>query len=99
MDEFQLPREDTSNGKRYSCPCCGHFTLTEEPTGRDAICPVCYWQDDYVQFHDPSYWGGANEPSLNDARRNFHAFGASERRFISRVRPPKLDELPPSPTQ
>ncbi len=37
---------------RYACPCCGYLTLTEKPPGTFAICPVCFWEDDEVQFKD-----------------------------------------------
>jgi len=79
---------------RSPCPCCGYRTLDEEPPGTFEICPVCYWEDDLVQFRDPDYRGGANEESLNEARRNFKAFGASEERVKDRVRAPLPDELP-----
>ena len=35
---------------RYACPCCGFLTLDEAPPGTFAICPVCFWEDDDVQF-------------------------------------------------
>ena len=41
------------------------------------ICPICFWEDDGVQFADPDYEGGANEESLNAARANFRSLGAS----------------------
>ena len=77
----------------YKCPCCGYYTIGEKPPGTYEICPVCFWEDDHVQFNDPNYSGGANELSLNASRKNFKQFGASEKRFISNVRPPEEDEL------
>ena len=79
---------------RWACPCCGNRTLSEEPPGSYDICPVCWWEDDAVQFDDPDYAGGANVVSLNEARTNFREFGASERRFIRHVRPAKPEERP-----
>lgn len=49
-------------------------------------------EDDGVQLRDPHYAGGANEPSLRVARANFQLFGASERRFLGSVRPPRHEE-------
>jgi cysteine-rich CPCC protein len=79
---------------KYSCRCCGFLTLTEAPHGSYEICPVCFWEDDPVQDRDPEYAGGANVPSLNTARENFHAYGAVERRLLQYVRPPRDDERP-----
>src|SRR5947199_236274 len=75
-------------------PCCGYYTLDEEPPGTFLICPVCFWEDDNVQFSDHDYAGGANRVSLNEARKNFREFGASEKRVVKMVRPPQADEMP-----
>lgn len=79
---------------RYPCPCCGYLTLGEEPPGTFEICEICGWEDDRVQCHDPTYQGGANGPSLNEARNNFLLFGASCREDIKRVRAPRDNEIP-----
>jgi hypothetical protein len=81
-------------GNKYPCPCCGYLTLAQEPPGTFLLCPVCFWEDDSVQFKDPNYTGGANHPSLNQARKNFRTFGASEEMFIDKVRPPLPSEIP-----
>jgi anaerobic ribonucleoside-triphosphate reductase len=39
--------------------------------GSYEICPVCNWEDDPVQEEDPSYGGGANVMSLNEARKAY----------------------------
>jgi len=78
----------------HPCPCCGHLTLPEPPTGTYFICPVCFWEDDNVQFHDPDYEGGANRVSLNQARASYREHGVSELRFRANVRPPRPGELP-----
>jgi hypothetical protein len=80
--------------RRFPCPCCGFLTLDEEPPGTYAICPVCYWEDDQVQFRDPDYRGGANQLSLREAREHFRQFGACEPRVRPFVRPPRDDERP-----
>jgi hypothetical protein len=83
-----------SGEKRYPCVCCGYLTLSE-PGGSYEICHVCFWEADPVQNHDPSFAGGANKVSLREARRNYQKFGASERRLLRHVRPPRSDEYPP----
>ena len=81
---------------RYSCPCCGYLTLKEEPPGSYCICQVCFWEDDPIQSVDPSYRGGANTMSLDEARRNFERIGAIEERALKFVRSPRRDEYPPN---
>ena len=62
----------------FACPCCGFLTLTGKPPGTFEICPVCYWEDNKVQYDDPDVSGGANDVSLAQARKNFVSFGAVE---------------------
>jgi Cysteine-rich CPCC len=82
------------SGQRRACPCCGSLTL-ESDEGDYEICPVCFWEDDPVQLRDPTYEGGANAVSLEQARRNYRQHGASEQRFKDDVRPPTPEEQPP----
>jgi hypothetical protein len=77
---------------KFPCPCCGFKTFDESPPGTFDICPVCFWEDDNVQFYDPNYKGGANRVSLNEARNNFKNYGAKEVRCISYVRKPTPEE-------
>jgi hypothetical protein len=72
-------------GDVIPCPCCGHLTFDEGP-GSYAICPVCFWEDDLVQLRWPDWSGGANKPSLIEARATFARIGASEPRLASHVR-------------
>jgi Cysteine-rich CPCC len=85
---------DTAAGRRYPCPCCDFLTLVEPPTGTFAICPVCRWEDDNVQFEQIDYEGGANKVSLREARENFRLYAVSDRRRRSRVRDPLPEERP-----
>ncbi len=78
----------------YPCPCCGFLTIGEQSPGTFEICPVCDWEDDNVQSEDPDYAGGANKVSLNEARRNFAAFGAVSNEAVKRVRKPLSEEVP-----
>jgi hypothetical protein len=78
----------------YKCPCCGFLTLDEEPPGTFAICPVCFWEDDNLQFEDPDYKGGANEESLHEAQKKFREIGASSENYLKNVRKSRPDETP-----
>jgi hypothetical protein len=62
---------------RHACPCCGFFTLTQSPPGTYELCPVRWWEDDGVQLADAGRRGGANAPSLDEARDNYRRFGAA----------------------
>jgi len=75
-------------GQKYSCPCCGYLTLDEKPPGTYGICPVCFWEDDPVQFDDHDYAGGANVESLNQCKANFRLFGAARKEVLPFVRKP-----------
>jgi Cysteine-rich CPCC len=90
----QLAGHETSVGWRYACPCCDFLTLTEPPTGTFAICPVCRWEDDNIQFENIDYEGGANGVSLRQARKNFRQYAASDLRSLDRTRAPRPEELP-----
>lgn len=70
--------------KKYTCPCCGYKTLDEEH--EYDICPICFWQDDYLQFEDVDRCGGANNVSLRQAQHNYLKFGACEERCLESVR-------------
>ncbi|MDH6543671.1 CPCC family cysteine-rich protein [Streptomyces sp. SPB4] len=79
---------------RRPCPCCGHLVFDVEDgwPGSYAICPVCFWEDDPVQFRWPLRPGGANQWSLAEAQQNFRAYGACDQRGRRFVRPPADDE-------
>ena len=79
---------------RFPCPCCGYLTFLHEPDGTYEICPVCRWEDDPVQLNDPDFSGGANEPSLNQARENFRKLGAKHQDSVVFARAPTAEEKP-----
>lgn len=83
-----------SNMTAYSCPCCGNLTFGEPPPGTFDVCPVCFWEDDDVQYRDPQFRGGANKVSLCEARTNYASIGASSEEFVGQVRAPRPEELP-----
>ena len=80
------------NSENYKCPVCGFYTL-ESFFGSYDICPVCFWEEDGVQFDNPLVWGGANSASLIQARINYHEFGATSKRLLQYVRDPEPAEL------
>jgi hypothetical protein len=73
-----------------TCPCCGYKTIEEKHLYD--ICPICFWEDDIVQFEDPDFEGGANEVSLRQAQKNYIEFGACEKRVINHVRLPNEND-------
>ena len=77
-----------TRSEKYTCPCCGYKTLGEETPRSYEICPICFWEDDPVQFDDADYEGGANEVSLRQAQKNFVEFGACDKKVMAHVRKP-----------
>ena len=64
---------------KMPCPVCNSpsFDKSYFP-GSYLICNECGWEDDYVQYHDPEYEGGANDVSLNQARANYKLYKTSD---------------------
>jgi hypothetical protein len=91
LDENSVVR-GPEPGRRFACPCCRNLTLSER--GGWDICPVCFWEDDGQDDHDAAVVrGGPNGAlSLEEARRNYLAFGACDERSKVHVRPPLPDE-------
>jgi hypothetical protein len=60
------------------------------------ICAVCFWEDEGQDDHDAGeIRGGPNRDlSLTQARRNFAAYGASDRHRLHLVREPYPHEHP-----
>lgn len=77
----------------FACPCCGFLTRSSLEYGTFEICPICYWEDDPVQFADPDMVGGANSASLNRAQLNFKEFGANAKEDLKSVRLPTAAEI------
>lgn len=75
------------------CPCCNCKTLGER-SGYE-ICEVCGWEDDGQDddIADEVLGGPNGALSLTQARANYRQFGASARERLTRVRPPRPDEL------
>ncbi|WP_177730466.1 CPCC family cysteine-rich protein [Flavobacterium inviolabile] len=65
---------------KYKYPYCGFYTLNDKAHNTFQICPVCYREDDGVQFNNPYYERGANQVSLIQAKEIFKRFEAIENR-------------------
>ena len=59
-----------SNVFAFKCPVCGKYTFKNGP-GSYEICPVCGWEDDKAQYHDPTLSGGANRLSLKEYKEQY----------------------------
>lgn len=57
------------NEMKYKCPICGKAEFSSENSFE--ICNHCGWQNDGIQNEDPNFWGGANDLSLKDYRKNY----------------------------
>ena len=75
------------------CPCCGFLTIDDSTEIITDICEVCFWQYDEIAQNRPDRIIGPNRVSLNTAKRNYQLFGASEKRFLDRVRLPYDEEF------
>lgn len=68
-----------------TCLCCGYKTL-EDKSMYD-ICPICFWEDDPVNYGKADYKGGSNGfISLREAQKNFLLFGACDEKCVDHVR-------------
>lgn len=77
--------------KKYTCPCCGYKTLESEH--EYDICPICFWEDDDIQFDDADFSGGANDVSLRQAQKNYSQFGACQKNMLNHVRKPNKGDV------
>lgn len=77
----------------YTCPCCGYKTLENEPPGTYDICPICFWEDDPIQYEESYYSGGANHISLIEAQKNFKEFGACDKSMLAYLRKPNKYDI------
>lgn len=78
---------------QYKCPCCGYYTYPLRPDEDDSyVCPVCYWENDPAlhSIYEPSVPN--RRISMQKARLNFKAFGASLRELLPYVRLPSPEE-------
>lgn len=55
---------------RHKCPVCGKHEFS--CISSFEVCPVCGWMDDEYQVAYPDNDGGANNISLNEAKRHWN---------------------------
>jgi hypothetical protein len=75
------------------CPCYGYNTFEGEERLQYIICPICFWENDPIQFSEPEYEGGANRVSLVQAQKNFEKFGACDKNMIRHTRKPNKSDV------
>lgn len=68
--------------------------MKEPPPGTYQVCPVCYWEDDYIQSVNLTVAGPPNGISLGEAQRNFLQYSAVLQHLKLYVRPPSPEEIP-----
>jgi hypothetical protein len=61
-----------------ACPGCGFRTIESKVYGSYDICPVCGWEDDSVQLHNPCSGGGANKISLHECQQATASWSAEK---------------------
>jgi len=71
------------------CNICHYDTIEEEFD----ICPVCFWEhEDIPESEFGKATGGPNaDLSVITGRENFKKFGATQKRLLAYVVPPKRD--------
>ena len=52
--------------KREKCPICGYYTFQDGLGLTYDICPVCFWEDDVIDYDEPDADTGANCVSLQE---------------------------------
>ncbi len=76
--------------EKFSCPCCGHFTISSPTPGSWEVCPVCFWED---SIGSEDSWGADWEDDLLLAQRAYLKMGASHADWLGKVRTPLPDEM------
>ena len=74
------------------CPCCDYDTLEKAERLNYEVCLICFWEDEPLQFEEPTYKGGSNGVSLIEARKNFAIFGACKKEMIKNGRKPNEND-------
>ena len=64
-----MKNKNDSNELGYGilCPVCGKYTFEFDFD----ICPICDWESDPIQNINHDYAGGANNMSVNEARKAY----------------------------
>jgi hypothetical protein len=101
IEPFRSKVQYTDEPMLHYCLCCGYKTIVgyetnfgyTTPPYTSCICPICFWQDDPVDYDEPDVSaGGPNHVSMKQAQRHFLAFGASEEHLLPHVRKPTPED-------
>lgn len=88
-------KKEIKSFEHSPCEVCGYLTFAADERGRFFICPVCFWEDDEFHLNANEPCGGPNHGlSLNEAKSNFHKYGAVIEEMVKHVRPPLPEEIP-----
>jgi hypothetical protein len=79
---------------KWPCACCGYYAMALPAGSTHDLCPICGWEDDNVQFEDPDFPRGPNNPSLREARLSFDRCGTSDPERSCATRKPLEAEEP-----
>jgi len=79
-----------STTEKFSCPCCGHLTISGPTPGSWEVCPVCFWED---SIGSEDSWGAGGEDDLMLAQRAYLKMGASHADWLGKVRAPLPEEM------
>lgn len=68
------PRGLVTDGRRFTCPCCGFLMLAERNAGQ--ICDLCNWEDEGFDDDQAHRTSLSNAPyTLAQAREAFRRYG------------------------
>ena len=70
-----------------TCPICGKYQFEDS----DDICPVCFWENDEVQYKETDFYGGANNLSLNDYKKRWNKLSNIMPKLINKYKASKTD--------
>lgn len=68
---IKITNKERNNDGKFTCPSCGYKTLDNGGFGTHDICEMCGWEDNWVQYNNPDYRGGANGASLIEYQYEF----------------------------
>jgi len=60
----------------FQCPCCDYYTLSERFWY--IICPVCFWEDDWIDINNLDEISSPNNITLREWRLNFTKYWACD---------------------
>ena len=79
---------------KYDCPCSIYFTLSKPVRETLAdICPVCFWEDEFLLFRDDELSTSNGGMTLIEGRKIIKLMALVRKKFVQYVRAPLGDEL------